>query len=412
MRALALLLAVLAAAGVLATHPGDVAAQSPAELTGAVRNGTAGGPMPAGVPVTLRYQLGRGEVVERHTTSADDGGFSFADLPPQGFPGFELRASYLGIEYIDRRLDQPLAGPVEITVYETTSDFTVLSLVDDTLAVTGADGSERQFAVLEAVKLRNAGDRTFQADVLTQGPMSMVRFSLPENAADLDVESSLPGGHVLQVDRGFALTMPVPPGDHDILYVYRVPYEGSLKQYTPNFPMGTESYRVLLVKGLAEGSGPGMRVADPVTVGETQYDVLEAGPFAPGMRAALTLSGLPQPTLFERAQTTVRSDGFRRGALPGLVGLVLVGMVAAALLRIRRPVALSRFRSVRPEPVEGHSPTVRPEPVEGQRPGAATHADLVTAIAQLDERFEAGELDDEAYRIQRAALVAQARGIE
>ena len=208
--------------------------------------------------------------------------------------------------------------------------------------------------------------------------------------------------------------MPVPPGDHDILYVYRVPYEGSLKQYTPNFPMGTESYRVMLVKGLAEGSGPGMRVADPVTVGETQYDVLEAGPFAPGMRAALTLSGLPQPTLLERAQSAVRSDGFRRGALPGLVGLVLVGMVAAALLRIRRPVALSRFRSVRPEPVEGHSPTVRPEGNRRTDEGAltATHAGIVTAIARLDERFEAGELDDEAYRIQRAALVAQARDIE
>ena len=98
--------------------------------------------------------------------------------------------------------------------------------------------------MLEAARLRNASDRTFRADVLIDGPMSMVRFSLPDGAADLDVEASLPGGHVLQVDRGFALTMPVPPGEHDILFVYRVPYESSTKQYTPNFPMGTDSYRV------------------------------------------------------------------------------------------------------------------------------------------------------------------------
>ena len=406
MRALA---AAVLAAAVLAALPAGVDAQSPTgnvivsseTVSGVVRNGTAGGPTPIGLWVTLRYQLESGDLVEIDTLSQGDGSFTFTDLPPQGRPGFEVRTEYLNVEYANRVLGEPLMGPLELTVHEITTDFSVLSLVDDTLAVTGADGQARQFAVLEAVKLRNTSDRTFRADTLADGPMSMVRFSLPEGASDLEVEASLPGGHILQVDRGFAITVPVPPGDHDILYVYRVPYEGAAKQYTPNFPMGADAYRVMVIKGLAEGSGPGMRNADDITIGGTEYQVLEAGPLAPGMRAAVMLSELPQPTLLQRAENAVRSDGFRRGALPGLLGVVLVVAVGAVLVRRRAGAAR----------VAAASPSVRPE---GNRRANAealnmAHADIIKAIAELDERFESGVMESEDYQLQRAELVELAR---
>ena len=413
MRALVRALASLAVLGALAVLPASVAAQSgeqaptsitgesPSTISGVVRNGTAGATPPAGLWVTLRYQLGSGELVEHDTLTQPDGAFTFTDLPPQGRPGFEVRATYLDVEYTNRVIGEPLEGPLELTVYELTTDFGVLSLVDDTLAVTGADGSRRQFAVLEAVKLRNTSDRTFRADTLTDGPMSMVRFSLPDGAADLDVQASLPGGHVLQVDRGFALTMPVPPGDHDILFVYRVPYDGAIKQYTPNFPMGAESYRVMVVKGVAESSGPGMRAADDIAIGGAAYQVLEAGPLAPGMRAAVRIAELPQPTLLEQADTAVRSDGFRRGVLPGAVGLVLLVLVGAILLRRRASAARDAATS----------PSVRPE---GNRRADAealdmARGDIIKAIADLDERFESGLVESEDYQAQRAELVELAR---
>lgn len=400
-RALALsavvLFAALPAAAGAQSQPGEQAptsidGRSPETLGGVVRNGTAGAATPIGLWVTLRYQIGSGELVEHDTLTQPDGSFTFTGLPPQGRPGFEVRTDYLGVEYANRALGEPLVGPLELTVYEITSDFSVLSLVDDTLAVTGADGSRREFAVLEAVRVRNGSDRTFRADTLTDGPMSMVRFSLPEGAAALDVEASVPGGHVLQVDRGFALTIPVPPGDHDILYVYRVPYGGSVKQYTPNFPMGAESFRVMLANGLARGSGPGMRAVDDITIGETTYQVLEAGPLAPGMRAAVRLSGLPEPTLLEQAENAVRSDGFRRGALPGAVGVVLVVAVGAVLLRRR-----GRDRSILIT-VDGEKKSRPP-----------THAEIVAMIAQLDAKFEAGEVDADDYRLHRAELAERAR---
>ncbi len=404
MRALARAFASLAVLGALAVFPTVVGAQSddrapttisgesPSTISGVVRNGTADGSPPIGLWVTLTYQIASGEIVEHDTLTQPDGAFTFTDLPPQGRPGYEVRATYLDVEYASRALGEPLMGPLELTVYEITTDFGVLSLVDDTLAVTGADGQHRQFAVLEAVKLRNTSDRTFRADTLADGPMSMVRFSLPDGAADLDVQASLPGGHVLQVDRGFALTVPVPPGDHDILYVYRVPYDGAIKQYTPNFPMGAESYRVMVVKGVAESSGPGMRAADDIAIGGAAYQVLEAGPLAPGMRAAVRLAELPQPTLLQRAESAVRSDGFRRGVFPGAVGLVLVVLVGAILLRRRASAARDAARRL----------------ADAEALDMA-HGDIIKAIAELDERFEVGLVESEDYQAQRAELVELAR---
>lgn len=398
--ALALLAALPAAAGAQSEtgeqSPTSIDGSSPETISGVVRNGTAGAGAPIGLWVTLRYQIDSGELVEHDTPTQADGSFTFTDLPPQGRPGFEVRTEHLGVEYAERALGEPLAGPLELTVYETTSDFSVVTLVDDTLAVTGADGKARRFSVLEAVKVRNASDRTFVADTLADGPMSMVRFSLPDGATDLEVEASLPGGHVLQVDRGFALTMPVPPGDHDILYVYRVPYEESFKQYTPNFPMGAETFRVLVIRGVAEGSGPGMRNVDDVAVGGTVYQVLEAGPLAPGQRSAVMLTELPQPTLLQRAENTVRSDGFRRGALPGALGAALLAALGAVLLRRWRP----RDRSILiNEYAEGRAKRAR-------RP---THGEVVEMIARLDARFEAGEVDGDEYARERARLADRAR---
>ena len=82
-----------------------------------------------------------------------------------------------------------------------------------------------------------------------------------------------------------------------------------------------------------------MRSVDDIAIGDTEYVVLETGPLAPGQPAALMLSALPEPTLLERANTTVRSDGFRRGVLPAAVGLVLVVLVGVILLRRRRSSA-------------------------------------------------------------------------
>ncbi len=364
-------------------------AQSPdgtVELSGTVTNGTAGEDAPVNLQVTLQFQAESGEVIERVTLTEAGGAFNFVNLPPQGNLGYLVSATYLEVEYTNRRLGELLVEPLGVTIYELTNDFTVLYLLDDTLALTSADKKTQQIEVLEAVKLRNNSDRTFQTDVQTDGPMNLLRFTLPAGATDLDVETSLPGGHILQVNLGFALTTPIPPGEHDILYVYRAPYDGSTLEYEPHFPMGVESYRVMLPDGLARAKSSDMLLADSATIGDRTFVMLESANVEVGGRVNFTMTGLPQPSLMQRAEKVGRSDGFQRGVLPGLAGLVFVGLVGFTLVRRRRASV------AREDGVEG---------VDDE------HDDLILAIASLDERFESGDIEEEAYKQQRAELIAR-----
>ncbi len=363
-------------------------AQSPNELSGTVTNGTAGEGAPVNLQVTLQFQAESDEVIERVTLTEAGGAFNFVNLPPQGNLGYVVSATYLEVEYTNRRLGEPLVEPLGVTIYELTNDFTVLYLLDDTLALTSADKKTRQIEVLEAVKLRNNSDRTFQTDVQTDGPMNLLRFTLPAGATDLDVETSLLGGHILQVNLGFALTTPIPPGEHDILYVYRAPYDGSSLEYEPHFPMGVESYRVMLPDGLARAESMGMQLADSATIGDRTFVILESENVEVGGRVNFTMTGLPQPSLMQRAEKVAKSDGFQRGVLPGLAGLVFVGLVGFTLVRRRRASVAGEdgFEGVDDE-----------------------HDDLILAIATLDERFESGDIEEEAYNQQRAELLEQIR---
>ena len=110
-----------------------------------------------------------------------------------------------------------------------------------------------------------------------------------------------------------------------------------------------------------------MRSVDDIAIGDTEYVVLETGPLAPGQPAALMLSALPEPTLLERANTTVRSDGFRRGVLPAALGVVLVVLVGVILLRRRRFKRPRAYRHLH---------------LRRESHGPPTHAYLVEEIAQ------------------------------
>ena len=99
------------------------------------------------------------------------------------------------------------------------------------------------------------------------------------------------------------------------------------------------------------------------------------------------MTGLPQPSLVQRAEKVGRSDGFQRGVLPTLAGLVFVTLLGLTLVRRRRAST------------------------DNDDGDDTIHNELIVTIATLDERFEAGDLEEEAYKQQRAELIAQTREI-
>ncbi len=368
----------------------SVYAQDTTTVQGVISNGTPGAEVPVALTVTLDvYRLG--ERIESTNTMSDaDGLFSFEGVPGGFGIGYILSAQYAGGFYFFEK-DFPLPPePVELLVYESTSDGEAVRVKVHTLVVSGADADTGLMNVLALVGLENSGDRTFVPDVPQAGMMSFLRFSLPPLAGEVDVQSNLRGGSVIQIDLGFAMTTPIPPGSYEIAYTYQAAYEGGKLSYTQSFPFGADTFRVLLLSGLGSVSGDGLEETEPATLGDQDYIQLEAKDLDVGARVDLEFSGLPQPPLWKRWQKSASQEGFVQIAIPSAFGVALLSLLGYVLLQRRDPAVA----------------------VAGALGDPAQRGALVEAMARLDDSFQRRELEEGEYLRQRRALKDQAmRGI-
>ena len=368
----------------------SVYAQDTTTVQGVISNGTPGAEVPVALTVTLDvYRLGE-RIESMNTVSDADGLFSFEGVPGGFGIGYILSAQYAGGFYFFEK-DFPLPQePVELLVYESTSDGEAVRVKVHTLVVNGADADTGLMNVLALVGLENSGDRTFVPDAPQAGMMSFLRFSLPPLAGEVDVQSNLRGGSVIQIDLGFAMTTPIPPGSYEIAYTYQAAYEGGKLSYTQSFPFGADTFRVLLLSGLGNVSGDGLEETEPATLGDQDYIQLEAKDLDVGARVDLEFSGLPQPPLWKRWQKSASQEGFVQIAIPSAFGVALLSLLGYVLLQRREPAVA----------------------VAGAPGDPAQRSALVEAMARLDDSFQRRELEEGEYLQQRRALKDQAmRGI-
>jgi hypothetical protein len=372
----------------LVVAPLSAHAQEAITIEGQLKNGTAGAEVPQGLAVTLDvFRLG--ESLETKEAVADaEGRFSFEGVTGgQGF-GYIISAEHAGVVYRFES-DYPLPQePVELVVYEKTSSGEAIKVRVHTLVINAADSTTLLMNALELVGLENTGDRTFVPDITQAGPMDMLRFSLPSTVRDLDVQSSLRGGQLLQVDLGFAMTSPVPPGTHEIAYTYLSSYAGGKLTFSHSLPFGADTFRVLILQDLGQASGTGLQEMDNLVLGQRNYQQLEARDLKVGTKITLDFIGLPEPSVWRRWQDAVSGEEFLTWAVPGAFGMALIALLAYAILRKRGPSRATAGVPVGP----------------GQRPV------LTEAMARLDDRFQQRELEEQEYLQRRRELKDQTLG--
>ena len=361
--AAALLLLIVAAIGA-------AAAQEAPTITveGTVFDGTVGGHVGPGLPVFLVSSAGPEN--EMQTTTDEDGTFRFDSPPPP--PGERLGVSlqYKGAVYGEIvGIVDGLTLPITITVYDSASDEKLIRASSASLLFARADNATQTLWALEIVKLVNDSDLTY---IPGSGPMQLLRFGLPPDAGDLTVDTALIGADVLQVDRGFAITAPVPPGEHEVMYAYSIPYDGTEMELTKSLPYGAASLRILVPEEVGGLSGAGE--IERVTIGDRPYRLLTGTDLPRGAKVPYRLVLLPQASIGDRALQGLDWIRPEYAAVVGL-GLVMASLIAYALVR--------------------HTPA---EPEERLR--------LVRVIASLDAAFEAGEIARDEYDQARKALTA------
>jgi hypothetical protein len=372
---------ILAVALLLPAAPAQ--AEGPGVVSGQVVNGTPGGRVGDAAQVALGIY--RNNRLEREVRDQVDaaGRFRFAGLEVGGDRSYQLGTVHADAPYRSEPFRLTASQPTQrlvLRIYEPTPADPGLRATRVIVSLGVANDGAQDLVVSETVTLANPSDRAFAPAPGGQaGPMALVRFGLPPGAHSLQPRRGLDPGQILQVDRGFASLAPVPPGEHDFAYSYRVPFAGEREVLERSLPYGAEVFRVIVAEGGPTVAGPDLALDETRDAGGSKVLVWAARDLAPGTRLGVELSGLPARPLWARVADVLASP-----------------VVLAALLAL--------------VPALGVFWTLRGRVRRGPRPaGAPTPEGLVEALADLDEAAAGGLIPEPEYRKRRRKVKSELR---
>jgi hypothetical protein len=311
----------------------------PDRVAGVVSNGTDGVEVPEEFEISL-LTFKDGNIVDQETVTVgpNDGTFEFTDLIHEEGVEYRLAWEHGGVTNQIFLVDEAAPQNLPIVIHESTDSLENIQVIAHATIIPTVAGSDRLMGVLDLVTLRNTGDRSFVPDASNPNftGLNMVRFSLPEGYTDLAVDSVLPQGQLLEIGTGFAITNPVPPGDHEILYSYAINYSGSSLEFTRTFAFGAEEVRVLIPPDLGTVVAEGMVAIQTTELGETVYKEFAGTAYEPGFKMNFVIEDLPQPGLFKRMNEVIPGGNIVVFGFPVLIAVVMIGFVAYVLAGNRR----------------------------------------------------------------------------
>ena len=391
-RLIAGITASLAAMAVI-THGMTTAQESGiVTVTGSVVNGTDGASLPEELEVFLLViDEDEEAIVERVSTIVDSDGDFAIDAPALGAGQFYRVVADDGVYTPYKDITNPNGEPPPtLTVFDRTTALDDIAIDSYGVVFPVIDPAARTIAVLAAVSLMNKGDKVFVADLADPAltGLKLLRFNLPEGYAALNVESDLPSGNVMEINTGFALSNPVPPGEWDLVISYTASYEQNTFSYPFRLPFGAQQVSFLIPEGQGKLTGLDLERVDTVVLNETTYVQYEGTDYARGTQLDVVITGLPNPGFDSQLLDFFRSTQFQI-ALAITVGLMLAGGLAAYMI-VRRPAS------------DDGDPMQNPASVSLDRTA------IVAAIADLDRRHDAGEIDESSYIEERRRLMQSA----
>lgn len=352
----------------------------PGLIRGIVEDGSSGTPV-GGIEVDLVSALPGGK--ERFTittTTSARGRYVFRRLPTGSERAYALSVVHNGGLFAGKPIDElgtsenRTVVDTRLRIWDTISNPEAMLVQRHNIFVGPSEGG---LGVIESLTIVNTSDSAYIGRARSFGrevAQSTFAFALPGEAGDgrMLSESDFFGTPITGTDSGFGLRVAIPPGEWRVMFAYTL--EGTAGVYnlsrTALYP--TLNTALHVTDALSVDSNR-LSDAGEITVGDSRYvrwasdDVVEAG---------------------EPIQISVTAEA---GTSPWLVGgLVGAGILAAGLF------AWTFTRNRRPAEAAASSPRA---PTARDR--------LVAAVAQLDLRHDAGDLDDDEWRARRAELKSE-----
>jgi len=385
---------LLAALAVSAPAAHAAARTTSPQVTGTVVNGSHANQPVAGATVTLSEVVaGQTQDLATGTTDAH-GRFSLPGQATDIGVGYLITAQFGGGTFASQVIppDQLGAQPVTLTVVDTTTSDSAISVALTTLLVGEPNTRAGLVSVAESVTVANAGATAYVASATPANgkPMNLLRFSLPQGATNLVLGSGFTIAQATQVSTGLGVATTVLPGTTEFDFAYDLPYTGATLAIPYKAEYATRQVAALIPTDLHVDAGD-FAAQPPITAAGKHYQLLVRNDVAAGTPLTFRLRDLPLP-----------------GEAPFLnpVALFGVGAVLAALLALLLALYLRRGTLAGVIPAAFRPPVLRPEEVRERARQA-----LLREHVGLDEARAAGKLDDATYRARRADVRARLRAL-
>ena len=364
-------------------------------LYGQVVNGTEGGEAPEGLTIfALVIDEDAESIVERvEGVTQADGSFSLDVVNASEGQFYRVVADDGAYTpYVDV-LPSDADQEVTLTVYDRTASLDEISVTTFSMVIPAIDADNEVLGVLAAVNLVNSGDEVYMADLTDPNltGFNLLRFNLPVGFQQLTVESDLPSGNVMEIDTGFAISNPVPPGEYSMVISYSASFANGEFEYPFRLPFGAESVTVLIPEGSGEVTGLGLTRSDTAVIGDDQYVQYAGTAYERRAELGLRITGLPKPDLQSQFIEFLGSDQARIAIVVSVV-IAMIGIVVYVVLMSRRQMQTTASSEIASA---------------GDR-----RSNLVAAIAELDDMHELGKIEDSEYVSRRRQLVQQVIDVE
>lgn len=346
-------------------------------ITVTVANQTTGQPL-SGQEITLQRHLGEQTAAQLRGVTDNTGRFSFVSLPIDS-AHYVVTTRYLGVDYMTEPLalqDSSATRDARLDVYNTTTRDDGILVEAHHLII---DVQPKMLDITEILVFHNNGKETFvgTSDSLS-GAKNGIRLSVP--AANILQFQPMSSG-IEEASQGPLYTLPMPPGPAQVVYTYSVDRHSIKNLFSERVEYDTGRVQVLITPSNLTVTGTGLTNNGVRHMGEKDF-LLLSNP-----------NGLPKGGVLEIRfpGTFVWQDMVKWGAL-GLVALIVIAGISTPYLLKRRKVASTQA-----------APPRRPTRAEREKT-QRQHQQLIQAIADLDDRYEAGEIDRAAYDRQRSDL--------
>ena len=340
----------------LAAEPGN------GVVDGRVVNETAGGSSVADLDVILKTYLNDAEIDSTTTKTDIEGYFVFDGLSTELGYSYEVLISFQQAEYYGERLifnEGETSKFNGVIVYDaTTSDEAIMVPMSHMIIYVEEDS----LLVKRYYLFANEVDRTYIGEANGESPV-VLRFSLPEDATELQSTMGLMDCCIAQNEEGFYDTMPLLPGSKEMAFSYRVKPGSGTYEFSQMINYPTNRFDILVQGEDIEITSDQLVIDEPMDISGILFNHLSGQGLAAGETLMIRLSGLPH------TNTQV-------GILWVLLALILivVGFVFVYLIKRKRPQPVSAGGVLSQQ----------------QR--------LLAELAELDDNFEEGGILEETYR--------------